>query len=129
MRGILYVVVLSAVLPVCGGCLAMPNLAHPGTEEYQQTRAQIFEPYPDVDVGPPVAGGRPREYQDPRPETIRALQRPGEPILTPVPQSPFPQPPMVQPPMVQPPMAQPPMAQPPIITAPPAIYVPPTPTP
>lgn len=119
MREILFVIALSAMLPTCCGCLAMPNLAHPGTEEYQQARAKVFEPYPDNDMGPPVVGGRPREYQDPRP-AFAVLQdmhpnpaagpRPGEPILAPCP---------------QPQVLQTPIAQPPIITPPPAIYTPP----
>jgi len=100
MREILFVIALSAMLPTCCGCLAMPNLAHPGTEEYQQARAKVFEPYPDIDVGPPVAGARPREYQEPRPETIRAMQRPDEPVLAPQPQTQAPQAPIIQPPIV-----------------------------
>ena len=102
MRGILSLIALSAVLPACCGCLAMPNLAHPGTEEHQQARAQVFEPYPENDPGPPVVGARPREYQDPRAEVTRASsQRPGDPILAPCPQS----------------QAAAPIAQPPIVTA------------
>ena len=68
MRGIVSLIALSVVLPPCCGCqLDTPNLAHPGTEANQQARAKVFEPYPDNEMGPPVVGGRPREYQDPRP--------------------------------------------------------------
>ena len=75
MRGILSVIALTIMLPALPACtgpqaLGLPNLAHPGTEEYQQTRAKVFEPYPDNEVGPPVVGARPREYQEPVPETI-----------------------------------------------------------
>ena len=117
MRGIMSLAALSAVLPACCGCLSVPNLDHPGTERDQQARARYFEPYPDNDAGPPVAGARPREYQEPRPSfaVLQDMQqdrlagpRPGEPILAPCPQS------------------QAPIAQPPIVTAPPAIYCPPT---
>ncbi len=118
MRGILSLIVSSAVLQACCGCLASPNFSHPGTEECQQARARVFEPYPDNDAGPPVAGARPREYQEPRPAfaELQDMQRPrpGEPILAPCPQSQVP---------------QMPIDQPPIVTAPPAIYVPPTATP
>ena len=71
----------------------------PGLEAKQQARAQGFEPYPDNDVGPPVVGGRPREYQDPRSsftvlrdmdEDRIAGSRLGEPILAPCPQSQLP---------------------------------------
>jgi hypothetical protein len=110
MRGILSLIALSTVLPTCCGCLALPNLAHPGTEEYQQARAKVFEPYPENEPGPPVVGARPREYQDPRAEVLRVQPREGEPILAPVPQSQ---------------VSQAPIAQPPIVTPPPAIYCPP----
>jgi len=114
MRGILSLIAVLVALPMCGGCLAPPNILHPGTEANQQARAQMFEPYPDNEIGPPVVGGRPREYQEPRAEVTRALQRPGDPNLAPYPQSQVP---------------QAPIEQAPIVTAPPAIYCPPATTP
>ena len=110
MRGILSLIALSVPLPICGGCLALPNLAHPGTEAHQQARAQVFEPYPENEPGPPIVGARPREYQDPRAEVLRVQPRIGEPILAPCATSPAP---------------EAPIAQPPIVTAPPAVYCPP----
>jgi hypothetical protein len=87
--------------------------------DHQQARAEVFEPYPENDAGPAVVGGRPREYQDPRP-SFAVLQdmhqdrnaglRVGGPALAPYP-----------PPQV----LQPPIAQPQIATPPPAIYYPP----
>jgi hypothetical protein len=38
---------------------------HPGTEEYQQTRAERFDPYPLPDVAPNIVGGRPLQYIQP----------------------------------------------------------------
>jgi hypothetical protein len=114
MRWILSMIALSAVLPACCGCLAVPNLSHPGTEAHQQARAQVFEPYPENEPGPPIVGARPREYQDPRAEVLRVQPRQGEPILAPCPASQVP---------------QAPIAQPTIITQPPAIYYPPGVTP
>jgi len=116
MRGILSLIALSAVLPICCGCrcLATPDLSHPGTEAHQQARAQVFEPYPENEPGPPVVGARPREYQDPRAEVTRVQPRLGEPILVPCPPSGVP---------------QAPVAQPPVVTPPPAIYYPPGMTP
>ncbi len=105
MRRILSLIALSAVLPACAGCVAWPNLAHPGNEEHQQARAQVFEPYPENEPGPPIVGARPREYQDPRAEVLRVQPRIGEPILTPCPQSQVPEAPIVQPPIVTPPPA------------------------
>ena len=58
MRRILSLIALSFALPACIGpqSLATPDLAHPGTEERQQARAKRFEPYPEIDMGPPVVG-------------------------------------------------------------------------
>ncbi len=67
MRGIVSLIILSAVLPAGCSNVSTPNLVHPGTEEHQQARAYIFEPYPENGPGPPIVGARPREYQDPRP--------------------------------------------------------------
>ena len=118
MRRIVALIALTVALPTCSGCtgpnaLGLPNLAHPGTEAKQQARAQGWEPYPENDVGPPVVGGRPREYQDP-PSSFTVLRdmdedrmRLGGPSLAPCPQS------------------QVPISQPPIITPPAAIYCPP----
>ncbi|MEX2112956.1 MAG: hypothetical protein WD845_07205 [Pirellulales bacterium] len=51
------------------GCadIAFPRLLHPGSEEYQQVRAERFDPYPLNDVGPPIVGGRPMAYDVPSP--------------------------------------------------------------
>ncbi len=54
---------------VTAGCadVAFPRLLHPGSEEYQQVRAERFDPYPLNDVGPPIVGGRPMAYDMPAP--------------------------------------------------------------
>ncbi len=111
MRGLLYLIALFVLLPVCGGCLATPNVFHPGTEAHQQDRARIFEPYPENEPGPPIVGGRPREYQNPVAEVDRVKPRPGEVITWPYSQA----------------AAQSAVAQPAIVTGPPQIYVPPCP--
>jgi hypothetical protein len=118
MRGIMSLVALLALMSASSGCLSTPNVFHPGTESYQQARAQVWEPYPENDMGPAVVGGRPREYQDQQAEVTRVLRKPGEPILVPCTpqQAPLPQAPFAQATIVQP-----------IITSPPpaAIYTPP----
>ena len=55
------------------GCptIRMPQLAGPGSAGYQRSNALQFDPYPLDDVAPPVAGGRPREYDRPIPEVKR----------------------------------------------------------
>jgi hypothetical protein len=89
----------------------MPNVVNPGSESYQQARARVFEPYPENEPGPPIVGGRPREYQNEVPEVNRVTPRPGEAILWPYTR----------------PGAQPVAAQPAIVTGPPQIYIPPCP--
>jgi len=42
-----------------------------GTIERQKNRAVTFDPYPLNDIGPPVVGGRPREFANPLPEAQR----------------------------------------------------------
>ena len=42
-----------------------------GTVDRQKARAVVHDPYPLNDIGPPVMGGRPREYFDPQAEVTR----------------------------------------------------------
>jgi hypothetical protein len=59
---------LMAVAPLCGCAdIAFPRLLHPGSEQYQQSRAEVFDPYPLPDVGPTIVGGRPLQYITPAP--------------------------------------------------------------
>jgi hypothetical protein len=63
---------LLAVIALCAcGCadVAPPRVFHPGTMEYQQGRAQRFDPYPMTDMGPDLGGGRPLQYTRPAPLT------------------------------------------------------------
>ena len=64
---------LAVALAGLVGCadLAPPRILHPGSEEYQQNRAQRFDPYPMTDVAPDVVGGRPLQYIKPAPENER----------------------------------------------------------
>ncbi len=56
------------------GCktTAPPAWTHPGSEEVQRRRALQYDPYPELEVGAPVAGLRPRDYDKPPPEPSRA---------------------------------------------------------
>ena len=107
MRGA-YFLGLLVLLVASSGCLALPNIFHPGTEAHQQARAQVFEPYPETEPGPQIVGGRPREYQYPRAEILRVQPRLGEPLLLPYPPSQAP-----------PPVGQPQIAYPPTVVMPP----------
>ena len=49
-----------------------PNLAQPGTIEQQRQRAAIHDPYADNNAAPPIEGGRPREFSNPRSEPTRS---------------------------------------------------------
>lgn len=42
-----------------------------GSVERQKNRAVTFDPYPLNDIGPPIVGGRPREYANPLAEPAR----------------------------------------------------------
>jgi hypothetical protein len=57
--------VLGAML--IAGCASRP----PGTIEQQRIRATINDPYSDPDAGPEVVGGRPRDYQQPLPVSVK----------------------------------------------------------
>lgn len=46
------------------------NLAPPGTIWQQRNRAVQFDPYPMDHMGPPIVGGRPRDYAKPLPEAF-----------------------------------------------------------
>jgi hypothetical protein len=65
---LLVVAVLSEI--AAGGCsstVARPNWLNPGPVAYQQNQALRYDPYPEDSLGPAVLGGRPREYDRPRP--------------------------------------------------------------
>jgi hypothetical protein len=54
-------------LVLVSGCadIAAPRIFHPGSEDYQQSRAERFDPYPEPDVAPDIVGGRPLQYIKP----------------------------------------------------------------
>ncbi|MBN1908695.1 MAG: membrane or secreted protein [Pirellulales bacterium] len=62
-------------LVAVGGCqwqhIAMPQWCNPGTTKEQQQRALQFDPFPATDIGPPIPGARPREYDRPSVEPHR----------------------------------------------------------
>ena len=64
---VLVVAVLGLAASGCSSSVARPNWLNPGPVAYQQNQALRYDPYPDDSLGPAVLGGRPREYDRPRP--------------------------------------------------------------
>jgi|ADGO01.1.fsa_nt_gi hypothetical protein len=64
--------VAALCLVAAAGCQSAPGLLNPGPAEYQQHVSNQFDPYPSVEDGPPVVGGRPIDYQQPYSEVRRS---------------------------------------------------------
>jgi len=70
------------VLLVTSGCVVRTrDIFHPGDAPTQVARAQVNDPYPLPDVGPPMVGVRPPGFEAPRAEILRVQPRRDEPIL------------------------------------------------
>jgi hypothetical protein len=69
---------LAAATLGAAGCrgMGMPNWCHPGSIAFQQTAAERFDPFPENEIGPELAGARPRDYQRPIAEPLRARRLP-----------------------------------------------------
>jgi hypothetical protein len=66
-----FVLVAMAVATIAG-CANRPRIfSPPGSTTYQRYHATLHDPYPDIDLGPEVVGGRPREFAKPLPEPVR----------------------------------------------------------
>jgi hypothetical protein len=68
----LLIVVASLAAIGCSSAIRYPKLRGPGPAVYQRANAEAFDPYPLPDLGPPIDGGRPREFGTPRNEVERA---------------------------------------------------------
>lgn len=64
--------VLGLCTLACGCAARRPLWQPPGPLPNQQFRATVHDPYADNEVGPEVVGARPREFQKPLPEAVRA---------------------------------------------------------
>ena len=58
----------------CSPAVRTPQLLHPGPAPFQRHNATQFDPYPQIDVGPEIVGGRPIDFQKPANEVERARQ-------------------------------------------------------
>jgi len=78
MKNIVIVPLGIALALMGGGCasVSMPNWNCPGTAAEQRCRAEVYDPYPEAQVGPPVVGARPLEYQIEVPEPVKARMLP-----------------------------------------------------
>lgn len=65
-------IVAACIAAGCSPTIRYPRLRHPGPAGYQRANAEAFDPYPLPDLGPPIDGGRPREFGIPRNEVERA---------------------------------------------------------
>jgi hypothetical protein len=64
---------VALVLAGVGGCRSGGcGLKPAGTVEKQRFNATVFDPYSDVESGPEVVGGRPRDFQQPLSESDRS---------------------------------------------------------
>ena len=61
---------LASLLAGCG--LRMPNIAAPGYLYEQQLRATFHDPYPALEVAPEIEGGRPPDFDLPRPQSVKS---------------------------------------------------------
>lgn len=62
------------ILVAATGCQNRFNLSPPGTIGEQRARAQLYDPYPDNDLGPPIVGGRPLGFDRPSAQPRRLQQ-------------------------------------------------------
>lgn len=74
MDRILSLTLVSVSMLAMAGCAGVepPNWFNPGPSRYQQLKAQQIDPYPDTDMAPEMVGVRPRDYQQPRSEPVKA---------------------------------------------------------
>lgn len=69
--------VISFVLPLLiltTGCRDRIQWGAPGTIGQQRARAQVYDPYPDNDLGPAIVSGRPPGFERPS-SPVRRLQQ------------------------------------------------------
>lgn len=74
LPGILLIV--AGLLVGISGCHLRPDLATPGTMDAQRVRSMQHDPYPSNELGPPVTGVRPRDFDLPRSEVTQLQSNP-----------------------------------------------------
>ena len=74
LPGVLLIAV--GLLAGVSGCHLRPDLATPGTMDAQRVRSMQHDPYPSNELGPPVTGVRPRDFDLPRSEVTQLQSNP-----------------------------------------------------
>ena len=72
MQKLVSALLVVVLVPVLGCTLPNRQYQPPRTTGQQQLEATQWDPYADVDAGPEIVGGRPREFQRPASEPVRA---------------------------------------------------------
>lgn len=70
MQRNLFVLLFTSLLIGCS--LPSGRVSGPRTVQQQQLEATQFDPYADNEVGPEIVGARPRDFQRPAAEAVRA---------------------------------------------------------
>ena len=58
------------------GCHTSPNWGPQGTIGMQRTKAVLHDPFPDNDLAPPIRGGRPLGFEQPKSEPVSLQNSP-----------------------------------------------------
>lgn len=58
------------------GCHLRPEWGSPGDMNSQRARSMQHDPYPSNELGPPILGIRPRDYDQPRSEVTQLQANP-----------------------------------------------------
>lgn len=67
---------LVAVFPGCSGDQTLrQKLFRPGPAQYQRQKAERFDPYNEIPIGPRDDSSRPPDYQQPNPEAAQGRWR------------------------------------------------------
>ena len=71
---------------LASGCHLRPEFGSPGTMDTQRNRSLQHDPFPSNELGPPIAGIRPRDFDLPRSEVTQLQTSPtarrGAPVVT-----------------------------------------------
>ena len=67
---------LGLLMLISTGCRAQPNWGPQGTIGQQRSKAIQHDPFPSDDLAPPILGGRPAGFEQPKSEAVIAQGSP-----------------------------------------------------